>query len=119
MIVRSPSTPIPLVRKYMVQAMTQPDVHRHDVTVNLKNGLHLRPQSQIAQLTQRFACSIQIHKGNQTVDAKSMLDLMTLTAGHGTSLRIEASGEDAAEALEQLVRLFDSNFETVETAEES
>ena len=81
------------------------------VTVTLKDGLHLRPQSQIVKSAQTFDCEVHIRKGGQTVDAKSMFDLMTLAATCGTTLYLEASGDDAAEAVRQLVQLFRSNFE--------
>ena len=81
------------------------------VTVTLKDGLHLRPQSQIVKLAQTFECEVHIRKGGQTVDAKSMFDLMTLAATCGTTLYLEANGADAADAVRKLVKLFESNFE--------
>ena len=81
------------------------------VTVNLKDGLHLRPQSQITRLAQKFDCEVHIRKDDRTVDAKSMFDLMTLEAACGTTLYLEASGEGAVEAVRQLARLFESNFQ--------
>lgn len=81
------------------------------VTVNLKNGLHLRPQSQIAQLAQQFDSEVHIRKDDRTVDAKSMFDLMTLEATCGTTLYLEARGSDAKEAVRQLVQLFETGFQ--------
>ena len=91
---------------------------QQQVWVNLKDGLHLRPQSQIAQLAQRFDCDVHIRKDDRLVDAKSMLDLMTLQAACGATLYLEASGNDAAEAVQQLVRLFESDF-TADTSGDS
>jgi phosphocarrier protein HPr len=89
-------------------------VCRQTVTVELENGLHLVPCSQIAQAARRYACAVTIYKGTQAVDAKNVLDLMTLNADHGTQLDLEASGDGAAEAIEELVRLFESNFEATD-----
>lgn len=91
--------------------MSEKSACQQAVTVQLKDGLHLRPQSQIAKLAQSFGCEVHIRKDDQTVDAKSMFDLMTLSATCGTTLYLEASGNDAEEAVRQLVQLFQSNFE--------
>lgn len=81
-----------------------------DVVVRLENGLHLTPSSQIVQLAQRFSCQLLIRKGDRVADGKSMLDLMTLAAEHGESLQLEASGDDAVEAVTAVAQLFESNF---------
>ena len=86
-------------------------MNRQTVNVNNENGLHLVPCSRIAQRAARFECDVQIHKDDHTVDAKSVLDLMTLNAEKGTTLILEASGNGATEAVVELVRLFESNFE--------
>jgi phosphotransferase system HPr (HPr) family protein len=94
--------------------MTREPVCRQSVTVNLKSGLHLRPISQIAEAARRFQCDVRISKASATVDAKSVLDLLTLHADFGTQLTIEASGADAADAVEQLTQLFERNFDVDE-----
>ncbi len=84
---------------------------RQSVNVNTENGLHLVPCSRIAQRAAQFQCDVHIHKENRSVDAKSVLDLMTLNAEHGTTLILEARGDGAAEAILELVRLFESDFQ--------
>ncbi len=81
-----------------------------EVVVKLENGLHLGPSSQIVQLAQKFNSELSIRKGDRTVDGKSMLDLLTLAAEHGTVLKLEAHGTDAAAALEAISALFERNF---------
>jgi len=87
-----------------------------EVYVGLENGLHLGPLSQIVQTASRFQCQIEICKGDKTVDGKSMLDLLTLAAERGTRLTLCARGEDAAQALEALVALFEKSFQADATA---
>ena len=94
-----------------MHVVSKTPVCQQAVTVNLKNGLHLRPQSQIARLAQQFDCDVNIRIDDRTVNAKSMFDLMTLKAAQGATLNLEASGANAAEAIRQLVELFESNFE--------
>ena len=94
--------------------MREGQVYQQAVVVTAADGLHLRPLSQIARLAQQFASDVKIRKEDRTVDAKSMLDLMTLNATRGTTLHVEASGPDAAEAVRRLVELFESDFQSDE-----
>jgi phosphocarrier protein HPr len=81
-----------------------------DVVVKLENGLHMGPSSQIVQLAQKFKSDVVIRKGDRIVDGKSILDLLTLAAEHGTALQLETSGPDAAAAAEAIAALFERNF---------
>jgi phosphotransferase system HPr (HPr) family protein len=96
----------------------QGSVGRQTVTVNLENGLHLVPCSLIARAARRYTCEVHIIKGEVLVDAKNVLDLMTLNAACGTTLVVEANGDGAMEITAELVRLFESGFEGAEQAEE-
>lgn len=86
------------------------------VVVSLPNGLHLVPSSQIVKLAQKFSCEVRLRKGDRAVDGKSVLDLITLAAECGEILQVEASGADAAEALEAVAGLFERNFDNVESS---
>ena len=85
-------------------------VCRQTVTVDLENGLHLVPCSQIAQAASAFPCDIRILKGDASVDAKVIYDVMSLGAELGSTLVIEAAGELAEQAVAELVGLFRTNF---------
>jgi phosphotransferase system HPr (HPr) family protein len=91
--------------------MGQHPVCRREITVTLDGGLHLRPLSQIAQLARGFACEARIVKNGHAVNAKEVFDLMTLSADRGSTIVLETVGHGAAEALDRLVALFESNFE--------
>ena len=80
------------------------------VLVTNQLGLHARPASQIAREAQAFAASISIVAQGQSVDAKSILDVLTLAAGQGSTLEIRANGEDAAKAVERISELFAARF---------
>jgi phosphotransferase system HPr (HPr) family protein len=92
--------------------MTHESEFRQTVVVNLENGLHLIPCSQIAQLARRLDCELTINHGDRTADAKNVLDLIALAAVVGTKLELVARGNQAAEAIAALVALFDSKFES-------
>ncbi len=95
----------------------QQKVSTGEVMVNLENGLHLGPSSQIVQLVQRFDCELLIRKGDRVVNGGSMLDLLTLAAENGTPLSLEARGPQAEEAIEAVVGLFARNFAVEESVE--
>ena len=72
------------------------------------NGLHARPAGQLATFAKRFSASIRISLGEKNADAKRLLSLMSLGARCGSTLTVQALGEDeeeAARALEELCRV--------------
>ncbi len=78
-------------------------------------GLHARPAELFAKKALSFAAQIEIIKGDQRVDAKSILHILTLGATQGTELVIQARGVDAEQALEALVELVNSDFAADQT----
>ena len=70
------------------------------------------------KLAESFPCDIQILKGNETINGKSILDLLTLGAGNGTTLTLRASGESAEAAVEALAKLIEGGFGEMPAAEE-
>lgn len=91
--------------------MTQEPVCSRTVTINLQSGLHLRPISQIAEAARRFSGDVWIRKADAKVDAKSVLELMTLNAQFGADVTLEAAGDGADELIEELAELFARNFD--------
>jgi phosphocarrier protein len=73
-------------------------------------GLHARPATQIAREAQAFSASVSLVAQGQTVDAKSILDVLTLAAGPGSTVEIRASGSDAEAAVEKISQLFAARF---------
>lgn len=92
--------------------MTHESVCHRKVTVNLENGLHLIPCSQIAKLCRAVQCEVTISNGRQTADAKNVLDIIALAAVAGTELDLTTTGEGAENTILALVALFESNFQT-------
>ena len=86
------------------------------VVVRNPQGIHARPADSFSKLARQFEAEIHIQKGTYRVDAKSVLNVMTLAAEAGTRLVIEARGKDAASALEALAAFVESDFEHQETA---
>ena len=80
------------------------------VKVLNKLGLHARPAALFVQTANQFMCDIEVKKGKQSVNGKSIMGLMMLAAGPGSKLVLLAHGEDAKKALDALERLFKSKF---------
>lgn len=73
-------------------------------------GLHARPAAKLAQEAQKFDSAILLVMNQQEVDAKSILDILTLAAPRGCGITIRASGGDARAAVERLTGLFRERF---------
>jgi phosphotransferase system HPr (HPr) family protein len=63
------------------------------------NGLHARPAAVFAQAAKGFAATIELHKHEQRINAKSLVAIMTLQTSHGDVVQISATGEDAEQAI--------------------
>ena len=87
------------------------------VTVVNPQGFHARPAHQFVKLAASFPCNVEIVKGNDVINGKSILDLLTLGAGNGTTLTLRASGDQADAAVEALARLIEGGFGEMTPAE--
>jgi phosphocarrier protein HPr len=81
------------------------------VTIKNRAGIHARPAALIVQTAGRFAARINFIKDTETINAKSIMGIITLGASYNTSLTIRAEGEDELQAVESLVGLFEKRFE--------
>ena len=77
--------------------------------VNQK-GLHARASAKFVQTVERFDADVRVTRGNETVGGTSIMGLMMLAAGPGTSITIEASGSQAAEVVDALAALVSGRF---------
>ncbi|EJM59593.1 phosphotransferase system HPr (HPr) family protein [Pseudomonas sp. GM50] len=75
------------------------------VTLANPNGLHARPAAVFAQAAKRFSASIHLHKQQESVNAKSLVAIMTLQTAHGDVVQVSAAGPDAAAAISTLTEL--------------
>nr|WP_171268465.1 HPr family phosphocarrier protein [Oceanidesulfovibrio marinus] len=84
---------------------------RTEVRVMNEQGLHARPAAKLAQEAQKYGCEVYLVAGDERVDAKSVVDILTLAAAHGTDLVLETQGEGASEAADRLALFFRNRFE--------
>ena len=85
---------------------------RQSVLVSNRLGLHARAAAKLVRLASGFASEIHLSRedANQQIDSKSILGVLMLAASQGTRLVISIEGQDEAEAVEAILRLFDGKF---------
>ena len=76
-----------------------------------KRGLHARASAKFVKCASTFDAEVRVTKDGHTVDARSIMGLMMLAAGPGSSIDIEAEGSEADAALDALVELVSNRFE--------
>ena len=73
-------------------------------------GLHMRPAAKFVETANRFRCTVSVSKGDETVNGKSIMEMMLLEAMPGTMLHLESDGEDAETCLQTLAEVI-ANFD--------
>ena len=73
-------------------------------------GLHARAAAKLTHLASGFQCEIWISRAGRRVNAKSIMGVMMLAAGQGSSVLLEAEGADAEQALAALAKLIADKF---------
>jgi phosphocarrier protein HPr len=81
-----------------------------EFTITNELGLHFRAAAMLVRTLTDFSSEVTIINGDTLADARSVLDLMTLAASRGTTLRVRAEGEDAEETLKAVGALIARNF---------
>lgn len=70
----------------------------------------MRPAYMFAETASQFECKIEVAKDSVRIDGKSVLSILTLGAAQGTEVSIEATGDDAQNAVDTLAELVMSGF---------
>lgn len=84
---------------------------RREVEIVNALGLHARAAARFVHTASSFASQIRVSRGGRTMDGKSILGLLLLTAGRGTFIEITADGPDEEAAIDALVSLAARGFE--------
>lgn len=78
---------------------------KKEIVIRNHQGLHARPAAMFVQIASKFNASITVQKGNEKVNGKSIMGILTLGAQQNTSIILEIEGEDAQEAMRELEQL--------------
>ncbi|MBR0753160.1 HPr family phosphocarrier protein [Bradyrhizobium jicamae] len=84
-------------------------ISRELLIVN-KRGLHARASAKFVQMVERFNAEIFVTRGGETVGGTSIMGLMMLAAGPGTTITVSARGEEAEAALDAIAQLVADKF---------
>lgn len=82
------------------------------LTVENKMGIHARPASKIVRTSNKYSgAELMVEKDGEIVNGKSIMGLMMLAAGKGSSIKFVANGEGATEMLTEIEELFKHKFD--------
>ena len=75
-----------------------------------KLGLHARAAALLVQTVNRFSAQVTVSKDGQSVDGRSIMGVLTLAAPQGTHVEVEATGDDAEQAVKAIEKLVNKKF---------
>lgn len=83
----------------------QDDYFNAKVIVERKLGIHARVAAQIAREAQKYSCTVTIRHNQREADAKSILDILCLAAGQGSTLEFDAMGIGSEKVIKSLTQI--------------
>ena len=91
-------------------AQTTPAALVREVQIVNKKGLHARASAKFCQTVERFDAAIKVTRGHETVGGTSIMGLMMLAAGTGSTITISIAGPEAEQAMTALCALVQAGF---------
>jgi len=85
-------------------------VIKKSVTISNKLGLHARASAKLTKLAGSFPCEVWLSRGDRRINAKSIMGVMMLAAGLGSTVELETNGKQEDEAMNAIVLLMDDKF---------
>lgn len=86
-------------------------VAARELAISNQRGLHARASAKFVKCAEAFEAEITVTRDGMSVPATSIMGLMMLGAAMGTTIMVEATGNQAGEAIEALAQLVDSKFD--------
>ena len=83
---------------------------RADAEIINKLGLHARASAKLTQLAGSFPCEVWMERGTRRINAKSIMGVMMLAAGKGSTVVVDTEGDRADEALQAMLALIGNRF---------
>ena len=81
-----------------------------EIEIINKLGLHARASAKLSQLAARFPCEILLSRNGRQINAKSIMGVMMLAAGIGSTVTLETVGDQADAAMQALTELIHNRF---------
>ncbi len=88
----------------------QPGVIVRELPIINKRGLHARASAKFVQTAEKFDAELTVTRNGETVGGTSIMGLMMLSAGIGTSITVTASGREAKAAMDAITELLANKF---------
>ncbi|MBU6492628.1 HPr family phosphocarrier protein [Pandoraea sp.] len=83
---------------------------RQETKIINKLGLHARASAKLTQLAARFQSEVWLSRNGRRINAKSIMGVMMLAAGIGSTIEVETEGEDEAQAMDAILQLIADRF---------
>ena len=85
-------------------------MQNQDALIINKLGLHARASAKLTQLASQYPCEVWLSRNGKRINAKSIMGVMMLAAGKGSTIAIETNGEREIEAMASIVTLINDYF---------
>ena len=82
-----------------------------ELPIQNRLGLHARATAKLVQTVSAFRCAATVSAKGREVNAKSIMGVMLLAAGHGSTVVVRTDGEDETAAMDAIVALFERRFD--------
>ncbi|MDQ0587996.1 HPr family phosphocarrier protein [Variovorax paradoxus] len=83
---------------------------KKSVTISNKLGLHARASAKLTKIAGSFPCEVWLSRGDRRINAKSIMGVMMLAAGLGSTVELETNGQQEEEAMDALIQLMNDKF---------
>ena len=83
---------------------------KYTITISNRLGLHARASAKLTKIAGSHACEVWMSKGDRRINAKSIMGVMMLAAGKGSTIVVETEGSDEQQALEAILKLVADKF---------
>lgn len=83
---------------------------KEKIILQNETGLHARPAGELVKLASTFKSDVNLTANGRTINAKSILAIMSLGIKASTEIEIECNGEDEEEAMNKIVEAFNNKF---------
>ena len=85
------------------------------IIIKNKSGLHARPAALFVQIANKFNSDVTVSKGSKKVNGKSIMGILMLAAGKGSSISIRVEGNDAQDAMIDLEKVLSGEIDDTKT----
>ena len=83
---------------------------RAEIEISNKLGLHARASAKLTQIAGSYSSEVWLEKGPRRINAKSIMGVMMLAAGKGSTIVVETEGSDEQQALDAILKLVADKF---------